>query len=191
MASNVVVAGDPAKTPPVVPGQTTPRNEGTTPSVPSKGQTTVLALTPKKKSKRLRTGEYAVESMPVLNLGTAKAPSIPKKSGGIDSSIFSGNREVAAPPNQNPLRNRITEQLEEIDSIQRARRTVIVDIAASIDERLEKYTQGHYLAAAKQAQEALTAALLTLIRPPAKELGTAKDLITLGPNGLGAQPPGR
>ncbi|KKP04407.1 hypothetical protein THAR02_03483 [Trichoderma harzianum] len=93
MANNVVVAGDPAKTPPVVPGQTTPRNEGTTPSVPSKGQTTVLALTPKKKSKRLRTGEYAVESMPVLNLGTAKAPSIPKKSSGIDSSIFSGNRE--------------------------------------------------------------------------------------------------
>ncbi|KAL7910915.1 hypothetical protein GGI35DRAFT_329159 [Trichoderma velutinum] len=129
--------------------------------------------------------------MPALNLGAAKAPNNLRKSGGINSSIFSGNREVAAPINKNPLRSRITEQIEEINAIQRARDTVIIDIATSIDECLEKYTQGHFLAAATQIQASLTAALLTLAKPPTKESGTTKNPFTSGPNNLKAQPPNK
>ena len=189
MTSLAIVAGDPVSTPSAVPGQTaTPGNKEITPTVPGNGQTMVLAITPKKK-KRLRTGEFAAERIPALNLGPTKAPSAPKTTGGIQASLFNGNKEAAASTNRDSALTRVAAQIEEINSIRRARDTVIIDMATTIDNCLSKYAQGHFKAAASQVQTILTAALLSITNPPAKSTGTTKNPEKSGSKDVGAQPP--
>lgn len=92
-----------------VPGQTAPlKNKETTPQIPDKGKRFTLVLTPKKKQRF--TGKLATDNIPALQLGLGKITTLTKSWDRLFSSIFS-DKGALATNNQNRIRNRIKEQL--------------------------------------------------------------------------------
>lgn len=193
MATAVATPIPQNKTPPIAaPGLVAPDTSlrKATPSIPGKGESITLALTPKKKR---RHGDFVTDNMPILNLtgsGPKTTPATQNPTRGLETSLFSNPKEATAtnPNEKSRTRSKIVDRLEEINAKQRAKQDVLITAATAIDACLARYTTKHFLAAAELVRNALTAALENLISSPDETSGGLENPENLGSQTRSAQP---
>ncbi|EHK21286.1 uncharacterized protein TRIVIDRAFT_209490, partial [Trichoderma virens Gv29-8] len=185
--------GSQSRNSPAATGQAAPdrQQKEATPSIPGKGKTTILALTPKKK--RRFGGEFTTDNIPALQLNKGRANPFhftQKPPEGLSSSLFSGVKKATATNQRHKslTQSKIIGQLAEINTIHKARQTILISTATAIDEYLATFTTGHCLAAAKQIHAALATALKTFLSLKHNP-GGPKNPDTPGSKRLTAQPP--
>lgn len=178
---------------PVAPGPATapqPQKEAT-PSIPKTGERTILPFTPKKK--RRFEENLETDDMPSPSFNRTR-PSVTaaaqKTSRGLTTSIFSGIKEATAPnEKEKPLtRNKIMNQIEEINAKQWARQDVILNIATAIDSCLAQYTTKLSSAVAEQVRSVLNTALENFVASHMNPTGRPKNPEKRGSNKADAQP---
>ncbi|KKO96418.1 hypothetical protein THAR02_11481 [Trichoderma harzianum] len=181
---------------PVAPGPATalqPQKEAT-PSGPKTGEVTVLPFTPKKKR---RFGEaLGVDKMPSPSFNRARpsaaaaATAAQTASRGLIASIFNGAKEATDPSKEGKslTRNKIMNQINEINAQQRARQDVVLDIAMAIDSCLARYTSQLSSAVAEQVRSCLNTALENFIASHINPEGRPKNPEKLGSKERAAQP---
>ncbi|PNP37031.1 hypothetical protein TGAMA5MH_11071 [Trichoderma gamsii] len=148
-----------------------------TPSVPGKGESVTLALTPKKK--RRHGGDFVTDNMPALNLtgsGPKAIPASQNPTRGLANSLFSGPKEATAtdPSEKSRTRNQNRGSSRRDKRKTESKQHVLITAATAIDACLARYTTKHFLAAAELVRVALTAALENLISPPDETTGASK-----------------
>lgn len=125
----------------------------TTSSIPQRGESLTLALTPKKKRRYGR--HFVTDNMPSLNLN-GNRPSLAFTSlnsqAGFEDLHLSGAKEATAisAKVKSRTRSRIVDLLEEISAKQKPRHGVIVTVATAIGSCLARCTTKHFFAAANQ-----------------------------------------
>lgn len=178
---------------PVAPGPATapqPQKEAT-PSIPKAGERTVLPFTPKKK--RRFEENFEIDNMPSPSFNRTRpsaTAAAQKASGGLTTSIFSGTKEATAPNKEGKslTKNKLMDQIKEINAQQWARQDVILNIATAIDSCLERYTSKPAAAVAEQIRSILNTALENFVASHMNPTGRPKNPEKMGSNKEDAQP---
>ncbi|PNP37036.1 hypothetical protein TGAMA5MH_11069 [Trichoderma gamsii] len=168
---------------PVAPGPATaphPQKEAT-PSSPRAGETRVLPFTPKKK--RRFEENFETDSIPSPSFNRARpsaTAAAQKASRGFTTSIFSGTKEATAPNKEGKslTKNKLMDQIKEINAQQWARQDVILNIATAIDSCLEQYTSKPASAVAEQIRSVLNTALENFVVSHLNPTGRPETLRT-------------
>ncbi|PNP37330.1 hypothetical protein TGAMA5MH_10771 [Trichoderma gamsii] len=109
---------------------------------------------------------------------------------GLTASIFSGIKEATAPNKEGKslTKDKIMDQIKEINAQQWARQDVILNIATAIDSCLGQYTSKPASAVAEQIRSVLNTALENFVASHMNPTGRPKNPEKTGSNKADAQP---